>query len=61
MLRRSNKQVAYLHAQVAEAIVGPCKTGAFEISLFEDQGHYIEHALLVIDYEDMWSKLVSHN
>ncbi len=50
-----------MHAQVAEAIVGPCKTGAFEISLFEDQGHYIEHALLVIDYEDMWSKLVSHN
>jgi hypothetical protein len=44
---------------VAEAIVGFCETGAFEFNLFEDQGHYLKHALLVIDYEDMWFELVS--
>ncbi len=60
-LHVSDKQIAYLHAQVAEAIVGSCETRAFEFSLLEDQGHYLKHALLVIDYEDMWFKRVSHN
>jgi hypothetical protein len=46
---------------VAEAIVGSRETGALEVNLFEDQSHYLEHARLVIDYEDMWFELVPHD